>query len=114
MTTYEHKFTPEDIDRMRATILLESALGKIRVCFTKKDGTERILNGTRKLALIPEEFHPKGESENFPPENINLVPIFDLEANGWRSFDLSRIRWWSCQPGGQQKASEGKDKVGDS
>ena len=49
--------------------------------FTKKDGTLRIMRCTRNPKLIPQEFHPKGESEN-----TKSITAFDLDKNEWRSF----------------------------
>lgn len=51
------------------------------VHFTKKDGTSRTMRCTRNTELIPEEFHPKGESES-----TKSIAAFDLDKNEWRSF----------------------------
>jgi hypothetical protein len=60
---------------------------RVRVIFTKKDGSKREMLCSRKLGLIPSEYHPKGEGR----EIVDTVPVFDLEAQGWRSFRIDSI-----------------------
>lgn len=64
--------------------------GIVNFSFTKiSDGSTRKAVGTRDLAAIPAQFHPKGESTK--PETTNVVTYFDIEAKGWRSFDISNL-----------------------
>lgn len=53
-----------------------------KIRFKKKDGSERILIGTKDESKIPKEHHPKG----IGTVNPSVVTIFDLENKGWRSF----------------------------
>lgn len=67
--------------------LLEKLLETLRkteatVVFTKKDGSERTMRCTLNPATIPLEMHPKGKNE----QNPNVVAVWDLENDGWRSF----------------------------
>jgi len=55
----------------------------VRLVFTKKDGTERVLIGTRNPDRIPAELHPKGSETE---KKGDAFPVFDIEAGGWRSF----------------------------
>lgn len=60
------------------------------IIFTKKDGTERALVGTTKSDLLE-----KDESVKTPKviaENDNNVRVFDLEKQGWRSFNIDTIK----------------------
>jgi hypothetical protein len=59
----------------------------VTITFTKKDGTERIMKCTRNSAFIPTELLPKEGST----EPTSAVPVFDLDAQGWRSFIPSNI-----------------------
>lgn len=61
--------------------------GTARIKFEKADGSMRELYGTRNSDLIPQEYSPEGEnrSQSRKP-NESVVTVFDLEANGWRSF----------------------------
>ena len=62
-------------------MLAEGDAGAI-ITFTKKDGTVRKMKCTRNSNLIPEDQLPK-KSEDKP---TGAIPVFDLEAQGWRSF----------------------------
>jgi hypothetical protein len=67
--------------------LIEKLLDQLRkseanIVFTKKDGSERTMRCTLNPATIPLEKHPKGKTE----QNPNVVAVYDLENEGWRSF----------------------------
>lgn len=52
-------------------------------------GEVRNAKGTRDLAVIPTDKHPKGTSTK--PETTNTVSYFDLDVQGWRSFDVTNL-----------------------
>jgi hypothetical protein len=58
--------------------------GAVKVKFKKVDGTERVMICTLKRDLIPEDQLPKGDSPK--KSNDDVLPVFDIENNGWRSF----------------------------
>jgi len=63
----------------------------LEVTFTKVDGTERVMMCTLNPTLLPkieESTEPKKERK----ENLNVVPCYDLEAKGWRSFRLDSVK----------------------
>lgn len=62
------------------------------VTFTKKDGTERVMKCTLISDQIPEENKPKGTGKKV--QNDNIIAVYDLEADGWRSFKLDTITEW--------------------
>jgi len=66
------------------------ANGTCTVHFTKVNGDERVLIGTRNPDLIPEESLPKSDS-NSNPEPENIVRVFDLKNDGWRSFRVDSV-----------------------
>ena len=57
--------------------------GIVTVEFTKKDGTNRIMKCTLSENKIPTENVPKGSGK---AQNDEALAVFDVEANGWRSF----------------------------
>jgi hypothetical protein len=60
------------------------------VHFTKKDGTSRVLRGTRTFQCIPLAKHPRekyGESDL----NLEIIRVFDVEAQDWRSFRVDSV-----------------------
>ena len=76
-----------------STQLLEQLLATTgaTVTFTKADGTERVLRGTRNFANIPANMYPKQESM---PGIVNedTVRVFDLDINAWRSFRKDSVK----------------------
>lgn len=72
--------------------------GRVVVEFTKKDGTQRVMECTLNGTLIPTEQHPKKKPaqsnwdtmEVHPFEAIitdpNLFKVYDLDKHAWRSF----------------------------
>lgn len=56
----------------------------VTVNFLKANGDIRVLTGTRNLNMIPEEYHPTGNGTSIASDDV--VRVFDLETNGWRSF----------------------------
>lgn len=69
------------------------AYGPVTVVFTKKDGTEREMNCTTNSNLVPsvevkESTEPKREKK----VNEEIMPVYDLDAKGWRSFRWDSIK----------------------
>lgn len=65
--------------------------GIVTVVFTKTDGSERTMRAT----LLPEYVNNGKtllqENENKRPENPNVLAVWDVDANGWRSFRIDSI-----------------------
>lgn len=69
------------------------AYGPVTVTFTKKDGTERVMNCTTNSTLVPpvelkESTEPKREKK----ANEEVMSVYDLDAQGWRSFRWDSIK----------------------
>ena len=66
--------------------------GPVTVTFTKKDGTERVMKCTTSDSLIPqvieESLTPKREKKL----NEDVMSVYDLEAEGWRSFRWDSVK----------------------
>jgi len=67
------------------TILREN---KVKVTFTKLDGDERIMDCTKSFNIIPQEHHPKTDKQS----KEGTVTVWDVNANGWRSFKYDRVK----------------------
>ena len=70
---------------------------EISVTFTKADGTDRTMLCTKQFSKIPQEFHPKTDKvvkldENGNPIETDLISVWDLEKQGWRSFSFSKVK----------------------
>jgi len=66
------------------------------VHFTKKDGTLRTMKCTLKSDLLP-VVEVTSTSTRKQPENS--LAVFDLEANGWRSFIVDSVKCISFNTG---------------
>lgn len=69
------------------------AFGPITVTFTKKDGSERVMECTTAPSLVP----PEPDSDPLTPKrekkpNEDVCPVYDLESKAWRSFRWDSIK----------------------
>lgn len=69
------------MQRSDIEVMLER--GSVNILFEKKDGTMRRMVATTNLGMIPKENHPVGFGGR---RSDTAKPVFDLEANAWRSF----------------------------
>ena len=59
--------------------------GTVQVVFTKKDGSERIMNCTLHEDYVPEIKGTKAI-------NPDVIAVYDVDAKGWRSFRWDSIK----------------------
>ena len=68
--------------------------GVCEVLFIKKNGSERLMNCTLNMDLIPEEMKQfqlyKGEKVL---ENLDILKVYDVDVQGWRSFILENVKY---------------------
>lgn len=62
--------------------------GPMSIVFTKVDGTQRLMNCTKNMSLVPGDKHPKGDGK---PTPANIIKVFDVDINEWRSFKYDSI-----------------------
>jgi hypothetical protein len=74
----------EAMDRAEVVKLLLENICEIS--FTKADGTQRLMVGT-----LIEDYLEKTAGESVRPDNV--VVLWDLEKDTWRSFRLDRLNW---------------------
>lgn len=60
------------------------------ITFTKKDGTERIMKCTLRPDLLPVQEIVEGKEPR--KQNDSIMSVFDIDANGWRSFTIRNVR----------------------
>ena len=73
----------------RADLTTSLRVRDAEITFTKKDGTERIMKCTlREDVAIPYEKKTDRTREGIE----NILPVWDLEANGWRSVNIETIK----------------------
>ena len=64
--------------------------GVVKVIFTKKDGTDRTMLATLNESLIPDDKKPKGTGKK--AESTNTFSVYDVEVDGWRSFNYDTVK----------------------
>jgi WYL_2, Sm-like SH3 beta-barrel fold len=65
---------------------------KITLTFTKKDGSLRTMYCTTNPTYIMFKDPSSIESKSDRKVNDNILPVYDLEADGWRSFRWDSIK----------------------
>jgi hypothetical protein len=76
------------ITRDKAFDLIQNTAGKIfSALFDKKDGTER-----KMVARLNVEKHKKGGELGYDPSEHNLVPVFDMQKQGYRMIPVDRLK----------------------
>ena len=65
----------------------------VNVTFTKVSGEERVMKCTLRGELIPNAPTQNGELViESKAVNSNNVAVWDIEANGWRSFRVASVK----------------------
>lgn len=67
--------------------LLKANVAEVR--FTKSDGTERIMKCTLREDLVVPYVK---KTERVKVANTDVVPVFDVEKNEWRSFKVDAVQ----------------------
>lgn len=89
--------TTGDSIKLREFLKAKFAIDRHEIVFEKKDGAIRVLRGTRDSALISEELfeqfmNPPPRKDGHPrSESTTSLPVFDLEASSWRSFNFDKL-----------------------
>jgi len=61
---------------------------KLEVSFIKKDGTGRVMYCTLQEKYLPPMME---DTETATKDNPDLLAVWDIDNDGWRSFRLSSI-----------------------
>ena len=95
--TEDVKWVPTYTERTFVKNVLREKV--VSVTFTKKDGTERVMNCTLQEDLIPAKVvSESANTANVVVRTVNddVVPVYDIDAKGWRSFrwdSVKSIEW---------------------
>lgn len=60
------------------------------ITFMKKDGTERVMKCTLRSDLLPAVEIKEDKAPR--KQNDSALAVYDLEANGWRSFTVASVK----------------------
>ena len=83
------EWTEEQWTTFRDWLVSHLKMGPVTVTFNKKDGEQRVMNCSLQPELLPPA--PVKESTTAKKENLNNVSVYDLTAQGWRSFILKNV-----------------------
>lgn len=64
----------------------------VTVTFTKVNGEERIMRCTLRGDVIPNASTRNGDVVVEGKTSSNNVSVWDVEANGWRSFRVNSVK----------------------
>jgi hypothetical protein len=64
----------------------------VTVTFTKVNGDERVMKCTLRGELIPNAPTRNGELVVEQKSTSNNVSVWDVDANGWRSFRVENVK----------------------
>lgn len=66
--------------------------GKVKVTFTKKDGTTRVMTCSLKPELLPKvEITESDENKPERKKSETSIAVYDLDIKSWRSFVVKSI-----------------------
>jgi|TARA_B110000503_G_scaffold118357_1_gene179212 hypothetical protein len=69
--------------------------GIARVTFTKVNGDVRVMDCTLKSDLIPESQRPATVPDDEGVlVTLDVIRVFDVKADGWRSFRVANVTNW--------------------
>jgi hypothetical protein len=104
---FKQNLSEEEYAQFKVWLKSHLEFGPVEVHFTKKDGTERVMNCTTNASLVPlveEKVHETNTDNpiDFPKVkkiSEDVCPVWDLEAKAWRSFRWDSINQVSLSIG---------------
>ena len=81
-----------DLKLFKTWLKSHLSAGPVIVTFTKKDGSERVMKCTTDPTYILFKDPAVLESRNERTVSEDIMPVYDLESNGWRSFRWDSIK----------------------
>ena len=84
------EFTDKEWDQFREWLGGMLKYGPAKVTFTKKDGTERVMNCTLEEDVLPKVEIKEGATPR--KESTESIRVFDLDKKAWRSFTIKSVK----------------------
>jgi len=79
----------------RDTLLKDLRTQVLEVHFTKANGENRVMRCTLQKHMLPESYQrslgEQTEEKIFHKENPDVIAVWDLGENGWRSFRIDSV-----------------------
>ncbi len=101
LTPKQMTLSEKDLKIFKRWLKSHLAYGPVTVIFTKKDGTERVMECTTNKDIIPADPVHTTNTDNpidFPKPkkerkvNEDVMNVYDLEAKAWKSFRWDSIK----------------------
>lgn len=94
--SYYNQATPEDQEEFKSWLKGLLHERSVTITFTKVDGSERVMKCSLHPAFLPPLVETE-EDPNAPPKkerkvNPNVVAVFDIEKQDWRSIKYETIK----------------------
>jgi hypothetical protein len=85
--------TDKEVKLFKKWLRSHLAFGPVTVVFTKKDGSERVMNCTTNSDIVPkvevsESVEPKKERK----PNDDVMPVYDIDSSRWKSFRWDSVK----------------------
>lgn len=78
----------------RDDLMKDLSEGVLEVVFDKVDGSQRTLRCTLRPDLLPKIFNgEKEEFSSFHKENPEVIAVWGIHENNWRSFRVENVRY---------------------
>lgn len=91
--TVKTTWTDKDWDKITKWLSSILKSNTVTITFTKKDGTERVMNCTLNPELLPPPLVTEGtEAKKERKVNDSIMSVYDTDANGWRSFTIKSLK----------------------
>lgn len=79
----------------RDSLMYDLKLHPLEIRFKKINGEMRVMRCTLMKHLLPvnDSQFEQLEEQHKKPENLNTIVVWDLQANGWRSFRIESVEY---------------------
>lgn len=79
----------------RDALMYDLKLHPLEIRFKKVNGETRVMRCTLMKHLLPvsDTQFEQLEEQHKKPENLNTIVVWDLQANGWRSFRIDSVEY---------------------
>lgn len=89
---FNNELTDEQWLEFRKWLIGHMKMGPMSVTFTKKDGTERVMNCTLQAEHLPPQEIKESTTTTTRKENTDSIRVFDLDKKEWRSFIVKSVK----------------------
>jgi hypothetical protein len=83
-------WTDTDWNKFRDWLTGMLKISPVTVTFVKSDGTERVMKCTLQPESLPPVEVKEGKTEKKKSDSV--ISAYDLEAKGWRSFTVRKVK----------------------